>query len=222
MGGQQGSGRVRGADSLNLNARITSPSDGVPIVNGPAPQTCPFRTAPKAGWYRDPFPTPTDAASGYTMTRRVRSKATAMTPQTLTDPLALTRRHFLSSAGLGLGALALNALLPRDAGATDPKPSGGLPGLPHFPPRAKRVIYLFQSGGPSQIELFDYKPLLNEKNGQQLPDHVRGGQRLTGMSVNQASIPLAGSVFKFARHGQCGAWVSELLPHTAGVADQLC
>jgi hypothetical protein len=133
------------------------------------------------------------------------------------DPLALTRRHFLTSASLGLGSLALADLL----GAAE-KPAGGLPGLPHFAGKAKRVIYLFQSGGPAQQELFDYKPLLNEKNGEQLPAHVRGGQRLTGMSVNQASIPLAGSVFKFARHGKSGAWLSELLPYTAKQADRLC
>jgi hypothetical protein len=84
------------------------------------------------------------------------------------------------------------------------------------------VIYLFQSGGPAQQDLFDYKPLLNEKNGQQLPDHVRGGQRLTGMSVNQASIPLAGSVFKFKQHGGSGAWLSELLPNIASVSDEIC
>src|ERR671937_2007973 len=134
------------------------------------------------------------------------------------DPLAVTRRHFLSAAGLGLGSLALGTLLPGELRAAP----GGVPGAPHFPPKAKRVIYLFQSGGPAQQELFDYKPLLNEKNGEQLPGHVRGGQRLTGMSVNQASIPLAGSAFRFARHGRCGAWVSELLPHTAGVVDELC
>jgi hypothetical protein len=134
------------------------------------------------------------------------------------DPLALTRRHFLSGTGLGLGSLALASLLPGETRAAD----RGLPGVPHFPAKAKRVIYLFQSGGPAQQDLFDYKPLLNEKNGEQLPDHVRGGQRLTGMSVNQASIPLAGSVFKFAQHGQSGAWVSELLPHTASIADELC
>jgi hypothetical protein len=132
------------------------------------------------------------------------------------DPLALTRRHFLA-AGLGLGGLALSDLL-----GADEKPTGSLPGLPHFPARAKRVIYLFQSGGPAQQELFDHKPLLNEKNGEQLPAHVRGGQRLTGMSVNQASIPLAGSVFKFALHGKSGAWLSELLPYTAREADRLC
>jgi hypothetical protein len=121
----------------------------------------------------------------------------------------LARRHFLSSAGLGLGGLAFASLL-RGEGAQAATA------------KAKRVIYLFQSGGPAQQDLFDYKPLLNEKNGEQLPEHVRGGQRLTGMSVNQASIPLAGSIFKFARHGKCGAWVSELLPHTAGMVDQIC
>ncbi len=139
-----------------------------------------------------------------------------MSDRILHDPLALTRRHFLG-AGLGLGGLALADLL----GAETPS-TAGLPGLPHFPARAKRVIYLFQSGGPAQQELFDYKPLLNEKNGEQLPAHVRGGQRLTGMSVNQASIPLAGSAFKFARHGKNGAWISELLPYTAKEADRLC
>src|SRR5262249_59217902 len=110
------------------------------------------------------------------------------------------------------GGLGLSGLLPRAlvAGTTR-----GTLSAPHFRPRAKRVIYLFQSGGPAQQELFDYKPLLNEKNGEQLPDHVRGGQRLTGMSVNQASISLAGSGFKFARPGQCGGWVSEVLPRTA-------
>jgi hypothetical protein len=147
-----------------------------------------------------------------------------MPPQTPLDPLAITRRHFLS-AGLGLGGLALGTLLPvADAPGSDAVAPGapGILATPHFPPKVRRVIYLFQSGGPAQQDLFDYKPLLNEKNGEQLPEYVRGGQRLTGMSVNQASIPLAGSVFKFARHGQCGAWVSELLPHTAGIADELC
>jgi hypothetical protein len=133
------------------------------------------------------------------------------------DPLAVTRRHFLSGASLGLGALALGTLLPREAAAAP-----GVLAAPHFPPKAKRVIYLFQSGGPAQQDLFDYKPLLNAKNGEQLPAHVRGQQRLTTMSVNQASLPLAGSAFKFARHGKCGAWLSELLPHTAAIVDELC
>jgi len=136
-------------------------------------------------------------------------------------PLSLTRRHFLSNAGLGLGSLALSTLLPREM-CSRIEASTGVLGTPHFPAKAKRIIYLFQSGGPAQQDLFDYKPLLNEKNGEQLPEHVRGGQRLTGMSVNQASIPLAGSVFSFARHGKGGAWVSELMPHTASIADDLC
>jgi hypothetical protein len=134
------------------------------------------------------------------------------------DPFALTRRHFLSGASLGLGSLALGTLLQGESRSAVPQLLGG----PHFRAKAKRIIYLFQSGGPAQQDLLDYKPLLNEKNGEQLPDHVRHGQRLTGMSVNQASLPLAGSVFKFARHGRSGAWISELLPHTAKIVDELC
>jgi hypothetical protein len=141
------------------------------------------------------------------------------------DPLSITRRHFLSSAALGLGALGLAEILgasPSAAEAAAGAGQGGLPGLPHFAPRAKRVIYLFQSGGPACQDLFDYKPLLNEKYGEPLPESVRGTQRLTGMSANQAVLPLAGSAFQFARHGKSGAWVSELLPHTAQIADEIC
>ncbi len=136
------------------------------------------------------------------------------------DPLTLTRRHFLSGAGLGLASLALHDL----AHAEEKKSErfGGLADVPHFPPKVRRVIYLFQSGGPAQQDLLDYKPLLNKKHGQEMPAHVRGEQRLTGMSANQASIPLAGSAFPFAQHGQCGAWFSDLLPHTAKLADELC
>jgi hypothetical protein len=97
----------------------------------------------------------------------------------------------------------------------------GLAGLPHFAPKAKRVIYLFQSGGPSQIELFDYKPRLVEFQGTELPDSVRNGQRLTGMSASQSTFPVVPSKFAFARRGQSGAWVSDLLPHTAKIADRL-
>jgi len=97
----------------------------------------------------------------------------------------------------------------------------GLPGLPHFPPKAKRIIYLFQSGGPSQIELFDYKPRLVKFQGTELPDSVRNGQRLTGMSASQSTFPVVPSKFAFARRGQSGAWVSDLLPHTAAIADRL-
>jgi Protein of unknown function (DUF1501) len=131
-----------------------------------------------------------------------------------------TRREFLARTGLGLGGVALAELLRSDlhAGGTP----GGALAQPHFAPRAKRIIYLFMAGGPSQLETFDYKPLLNERSGQELPDSVRKGQRLTGMTGFQARLPLAGSIYKFARHGKAGAWVSELLPHTAKVVDELC
>jgi hypothetical protein len=98
----------------------------------------------------------------------------------------------------------------------------GLPGLPHFAPRAKRVIYLFQSGGPSQIDLFDYKPRLEKLRGTDLPESVRMGQRLTGMTAFQSNFPTAPSRYHFAQHGKSGAWLSELLPHTADVVDDLC
>src|SRR5207253_2475550 len=142
----------------------------------------------------------------------------------LENRLLVTRRHFFARSAHGLGAAALASLLADQALAVQPASSsaGGLPGLPHFAPKAGRVIYLFQSGAPSQMDLFDHKPLLNQLNGQQLPEHVRGGQRLTGMTSQQASIPLAGSIFQFKQHGQSGAWLSELLPHTATVADDLC
>jgi Protein of unknown function (DUF1501) len=127
-----------------------------------------------------------------------------------------TRRHFLSSTSLGLGATALASLL-------DPAVLLGqtLPAT-HFVPRVRRVIYLFQSGGPSQIDLFDHKPLLRQMNGQELPASVRMGQRLTGMTSFQKSLPMAGSHFEFAQHGKSGAWVSELMPHTAKIVDELC
>ena len=99
---------------------------------------------------------------------------------------------------------------------------GGLSGIPHFPPRVKRVIYLFQSGAPSQLDIFDYKPLLNKMNCQDLPESVRGGQRLTGMTSGQASFPLAGTLFNFKQHGQSGAWMSDLMPHTSKIVDELC
>lgn len=135
--------------------------------------------------------------------------------------LGMTRRECLSKVGMGLGAVALGQLLnPQSAQGGTAKGTGFA--APHFAPKAKRVIYLFQSGGPSQLETFDYKPTLVARNGQELPDSVRGGQRLTGMSANQASLPMAGSIFNFAQYGESGAWVSELLPHTAKVVDDLC
>lgn len=137
----------------------------------------------------------------------------------------MTRRHFFARTQLGLGTAALAHLLATDSAAATWDSVDGQGGVMrhfHHPPRAKRVIYLFMSGGPSQMDLFDYKPLLNEQNGQELPDSVRRGQRLTGMSGNQATLPMAGSIFKFQQHGQSGAWLSELLPLTARCADDLC
>jgi hypothetical protein len=134
------------------------------------------------------------------------------------NPMLVSRRRFLSSAGLG--TIALAALLDDELRAA--QAPGGLPGLPHFAPKAKRIVYLFQSGAPSQLDLFDYKPRLADLRGSELPDSVRRGQRLTGMTATQASFPLAPSKFKFAQHGQSRAWVSELLPHTARIADRLC
>jgi len=144
----------------------------------------------------------------------------------LTDKrLLLTRRYFFGRASAGLGIAALANLLGRDltgAEANTGNANSGLSGLPHFAPRAKRVIYLFQSGGPSQMELFDYKPRLHEMASSELPDSVRGGQRLTGMTSTQTSFPVAPSLFKFQQHGNSGAWVSELLPHFAKVSDDIC
>ncbi|MCI0620963.1 MAG: DUF1501 domain-containing protein [Acidobacteria bacterium] len=141
----------------------------------------------------------------------------------------MTRRHFFGLNAAGIGTAALAALLGKDllagTGAAEPSAqsaAGGLPGLPHFAPKAKRVIWLFQSGGPSQMELFDYKPKLEEFRGSDLPDSIRKGQRLTGMTATQDSFPVVPSLFKFAQHGQSGAWVSELMPHTAKIVDQLC
>lgn len=138
--------------------------------------------------------------------------------------LLLTRRHFFSRTSAGIGVAALASLMSRDLRAADQSTNstGGLPDLPHFPPKAKRVIYLFQSGAPSQMELFDYKPKLSDYRGAELPDSIRMGQRLTGMTSTQSSFPVAPSLFRFAQHGSSGAWVSELMPHTAKIADQLC
>ncbi len=133
----------------------------------------------------------------------------------------INRRHFLNRFGMGLGGIALADMLGSEKAGAE-SVDHGIMGAPHFAPKAKRIIYLFMSGGPSQLDLMDYKPLLNKRHGEQLPDSVRGGQRLTGMSGNQSSIPLVGSPYKFAQHGRAGAWFSELLPHTAGIADDIC
>ncbi len=125
----------------------------------------------------------------------------------------LHRRQFLKQAGLGLGGLALTSLMNEASAA---------PSAPHFAPKAKRIIYLFMHGGPSQLDLFDHKPGLKKLHGQELPASVRGEQRLTGMTSGQKTLPVTASLFDFARHGQSGAWVSELLPHTAKLVDELC
>jgi len=145
----------------------------------------------------------------------------------------LSRRSVLNRFGMGLGGLALaNLVNPSSAFASAFSTSGSssetgqdrgvLGGQLHVPAKAKRVIYLFMAGGPSQMETFDYKPLLNQRNGEELPDSIRQGQRLTGMSGNQSSLPLAGPQFAFGQHGSNGAWVSDLLPYTARVVDELC
>ena len=131
----------------------------------------------------------------------------------------LTRRHFFGRGAWGLGLAALGGLLDRDSYAADRL---GESHLTHFAPRAKRVIYLFQSGGPSQMDLFDPKPQMESLFDQDLPDSVRMGQRITTMTSGQSRFPVAPSIFRFQRHGESGATVSELLPHTARVADDLC
>src|SRR4051794_2592305 len=122
-----------------------------------------------------------------------------------------TRRHFFRQSAVGLGLPALASLLQAD--------SGGLTGLPHFPPTAKRIIYLHQSGAPSQLDLFDYKPGLNKTHGIELPASVRNGQRITGMTSGQSSFPVTKSIFKFQQHGQSGEWLSALLPQAAKVVN---
>jgi hypothetical protein len=136
----------------------------------------------------------------------------------------MTRRHFFGRAALGLGTAALASLVPANlrAGETKAKAVGGLPGLPHFPPKAKRAIYLFMNEGPSQMDLFDYKPKMAELFDKDLPESIRNGQRLTTMTSTQTRFPVAPSKYKFAQHGKCGAWVSELMPYTAKVVDELC
>ena len=134
----------------------------------------------------------------------------------------ITRRHFLGKMSLGLGSVALGSLLIPDLLQSGEDGVPQITGLPHFAPKAKRIIYLFQNGAPSQLESFDYKPLLNKMTGEELPASIRMGQRLTGMTSSQASFPLVGSHFSFKQYGQSGAWVSELFPHTAKIVDELC
>ena len=133
-----------------------------------------------------------------------------------------TRRAFLNGAGSGVGAVALASLLARDAGAAPKANAPAVSGFPNLPVKAKRVIYLLQSGAPSQMDLFDEKPRLKDLRGTELPDSIRQGQRLTGMTAKQESFPIAPSMFSFKQHGKSGISVSELLPQTAKVVDDLC
>ena len=139
----------------------------------------------------------------------------------------LTRRQFFSGAGLAMGGVALNWLAPRlgaaglSSDALNARVHPSLAGFPHFAPKAKRIIYLHMNGGPSQLDTFDYKPGLQERFDQDLPESIRQGQRITTMTSGQTRFPVAPSIFKFAQHGQSRAWVSELLPHTAKMVDEL-
>ena len=141
----------------------------------------------------------------------------------------MTRRHLFGRATNCLGAAALASLVNPELFAGAPAKAraaglqtGGIPGLPHFAPTAKRVIYLFQSGGPAQMELFDYKPMLRERHGTELPKSVRGRQRITGMTSWQTTLPVVSSMFDFKRYGKAGTWVSDLLPHTGSIVDDIC
>src|SRR5580700_5415248 len=149
-----------------------------------------------------------------------------MDPLRSNDPLRghaelMTRRYFLGRNAAGIGTVALASLLNERLLSAAGQPIAGIPGRPHLPATAKRVIYLSMNGAPSQLETFDYKPKLTEMFDADLPDSVRMGQRITTMTSGQKRLPIAPSVFKFGRHGEGGAWVSELLPHTAKVVDEL-
>lgn len=145
--------------------------------------------------------------------------------------ILLNRRQFFARSGQGLvagiGTAALASILGEDllagtgAGDSFRNPSGGTLGAPHFAPRARRVIYLFMSGAPSQLDTFDYKPQMTPRFDEELPESIRMGQRITTMTSGQARFPVAPSLFQFKQHGQHGAWVSELLPHTAGIVDDI-
>ena len=132
------------------------------------------------------------------------------------------RRTFLRAAGVGMGSIAASTLAPELLAERNSVSTAMLPGLPHHAAKAKRVIYLFQSGAPSQFETFDYKPELKGLAKTELPDSVRMGQRLTGMTSGQASFPIAPSMFKFSQHGESGTWISDRFPHISKQADKLC
>src|SRR5882672_6394693 len=138
--------------------------------------------------------------------------------------LLINRRHFFGRTAAGLGAAALGSLLnPNQFSAfgAEPDTAQTILGEPHFAPKAKRIIYLFMAGGPAQMDLLDYKPTLEKLHGTELPSSIRMGQRLTGMTSGQKNFPVVKSMFKFSQHGNCGAWVSELLPHISQIVDDI-
>src|SRR5436190_10232593 len=138
--------------------------------------------------------------------------------------LLVNRRHFFGRMATGIGVAALGSLMNPGllAGlANETKRYGALPGVPHFPPKAKRVIYLFMAGGPSQIDLLDHKPALEKLHNTELPDSVRMGQRITGMTSGQKNFPCVKTLFKFSQHGKAGTWFSDAIPHIAGIADDI-
>ncbi|MDR3713472.1 MAG: DUF1501 domain-containing protein [Puia sp.] len=146
-----------------------------------------------------------------------------MEKELLEHGLNMNRRRFLTRLSVGLGTAALGSLLIPDLfGGGESSEKDFMAGIPHFAPKAKRVIYLFQNGAPSQLETFDYKPMLQKMMGQDLPESIRNGQRLTGMTSMQKSFPLVGSYYKFEQHGESRAWVSEAFPNMARVVDDLC
>jgi hypothetical protein len=137
--------------------------------------------------------------------------------------LLLTRRQFFGRTSVGIGTAALATLLGQELfGATPAPATGGLPGLPHFAPKAKRVIYLMQGGAPSHVDLFDYKPQLAKRRGEELPPSVQMGQRLTTMTAGQKNKPVLPGITGFKQYGKSGAWLCDFLPHTATIADDLC
>src|SRR5438552_486272 len=139
--------------------------------------------------------------------------------------MLMNRRHFFGRAATGIGAAALGSMLnPGLFSALAAEAESGKPvlGKPHFEPKAKRIIYLFMAGGPSQMDLLDYKPTLETLHETELPDSVRMGQRITTMTSGQKAFPVVRSLFKFSQQGHCGAYVSELLPHIGSIVDDLC
>ncbi len=133
-----------------------------------------------------------------------------------------TRRQFFGRQAKGIAGIALASLMAEDARPSEGERAGGLAALPHFAPKAKRCVYLHMMGAPPQMDLLDYKPAMKDWYDKDLPESIRQGQRLTTMTSGQARFPIAPSVFEFSQHGQSGAWISELLPLTASMADDIC